>query len=91
VKLSDLIIEHGPWTEGDAAALLTLRATQGRAGRELNELREELIAARTAALNATDSEAVRPRCAICSARVSSEPGPVPVPLGNLSTNSDGLP
>lgn len=46
MKLSDLVIEHGPWTEHDAAALLTLRAVQGRAAAELNELREELLAAR---------------------------------------------
>lgn len=48
MRLSDLIIEHGPWTDHDAAALLTLRITQGRAARELNELREELLAARKA-------------------------------------------
>ncbi len=42
-RLSDLIIEHGPFTQHDAASLLTLRATQGRAGRELNTLRDELI------------------------------------------------
>lgn len=44
--IGDQIIEHGPWSEQDAAALLTLRVAQGTASREINALRNELIEAR---------------------------------------------
>lgn len=40
--IGDQIIEHWPWSEQDAAALLTLRVAQGTASRELNALANEL-------------------------------------------------
>jgi hypothetical protein len=76
VKLSDLIIEHGPYEAGDV--VLASFASMLLDVDDLNELREELMAPR----RDTDGDGNPPE-------VGSRPEPVPVPGGNLSTNSDG--